>query len=773
MGAVGIAVCTVGESPLPVAMAALTVGAPHVVLVHSTTTRPVAKRIGALLEARDGARQVHYFELSSDDVEAFVKLHDRLGTSHVEEPQAAPGDTLAEVLWRIGGESRCDFHLDYTGGTAAMVSCLVEFHRRWHGISDGTWARSSYVALANDVLRRDDGTAVALDRSLTVAERASLEGFDIEGARFNGDGGALDVLTDDVLRMIMADGASARLVTKTATSLAAAFEWSGGEGYAPDNPLLAKDRMRRGEEAGIVNRKKSRGVASEITAACIVLAALRMRDRAPADVPSLLGPDEELWFGLTAYDVTASDAREGDVPLAEFDLVFRSGNVVVSAEVKSSDGEGTAGAVLRRQLVSRLVLGDAVRVVWWPLRVATGPRSEALERLLAFMGSPFEVAEHRWPQWTSLDKGAREVWRCLSPWILTHSSEPPPPLPEIKMTPLAREEGTRNVDGVPFNTLVTGLGANPMAIAVAQGLALVTSLVTTVVVTSREPGATVAEPREVVDADPLSARATREAITERVTALRAPVALYITPGTKAVTAALTDVHVEREHATELVHVAIGRDQAAVRGGQKATWRRGVPVNWEHHLALRLADVAPCLRYEPLDPDSLDDSMVGWLHAAMAEAVVKEGEAVAPWWAITGSCACANRMCVEELRPWLPSIIIAGRRRALAVLTLPPHVADAAHHLTARVGVARALLGPAGRPVLVVPDSTDREKANGYERSVERAAGGTEGWWLWPGRASANVTVPQLRRDRRDATIAELVKWVRFDATKREDDEEAA
>lgn len=304
-----VLVVTVGLSPLPVALAILTLDCPQVILAHTTATAPVARCIAQVLAPIRTARNLPAaFELvdcgDGDDL-------------------AATATCFTELAETIGDR---DFRLDYSGGTKVMTVAAVVAHMDHHherGLPDRggqwrTWIDDTYGTLVPGSARAEHR---AVETSTLSTELiAALHGMRLQGfyrcapvptaewsTQIDDTIGLLD-RADVVDRNDPEYPAWITCLQNHAAVLATAL--------GLDDPHRLVTSMRTLDDA--------RGSVRELLVALICAWALHGAHPAGG------------WELMVNVHAVPADRNEGTTAVSEADVVVRKGHHVLAIEVKSN-----------------------------------------------------------------------------------------------------------------------------------------------------------------------------------------------------------------------------------------------------------------------------------------------------------------------------------------------------------------------------------------------------------------------------------------------------
>jgi len=587
-------ICTVGLSPTPVALSVLTLEPERLILVCTPSTSGVAAAVEQLVAERDEFRDtptsVRIVEIPESAARDLRGIHGFLGTEQIDSGSPRAG-TVAAALRELGAIRPM---LDYTGGTSVMVAGCVEFHRRLlesEGVDEpGILHRRSYVAIANDVMRFDDGASVLLDDSLSLSERARLHGMELSGWRRG-------FVNSAHLREWGRTLAAAHREATSASSATPAIRWL--RDFEAQGPFrwssetrtasaLFESKTRAGEVPSLDSLD---GALTEALAMILVEHALTL-------VPGVRS--RETWANTKAYRVGAKQES------VEFDLLVRIGNTIIAVEAKrsASDSDRVQTALYRLMRSTPLVFGASIRILLLPLLHTKTELIDGLRRSAALLGVPeravgavldHDAAPTLRDALTDLRRRDHrkalvaqfESWMPARrrPAADTDAPEPagtpetPPPAAPVPL------DMTRDV-----TLTISGIGGSPLAVEVAS-LALPAGERLTVVgsETLLDTVSTHAPISPVVSRfDPQSSVEARQ-ILSRVAGGHPTVRFVITPGTKAVTAAMVDLAaVLQRHGrdVDLMHIDSEHDTATTRRGADLTWRGDRSIDWPHVLSVQ-------------------------------------------------------------------------------------------------------------------------------------------------------------------------------------------
>ncbi len=708
-------ICTVGLSPTPVALSVLTLDPDHVVLVCTASTLPVAASIARLVadrsQYRDTAATVAIVELDERDARDLHGIRAALGTDSVgsgahhggaaEAELGPPDGTLAAVLRGIGARRPV---LDYTGGTSVMVAGVVEFHRRYleaDGVDEeGIRQRRSYVAIANDIMRFDDGTVMPLDDSLDLTERARLHGGQLSGWR------------------------------RGQTSTAQLSEWARSlkETYSSYRRSGDLDLLRAWlddfQQHGPFTWAGSHERPQPLFGAITDTSKPADREGSLAEAHAMIQIEHALTVvpGARYHEtwINSRVTREGESEeFVEIDVLVRVGNTVIGIESKRSfDVSERAEASLYRLMRSLPVaFGAAVRVLIVPTLRPSPAVADQLSRAADLLGVPEwnagAVLAYPGPRTVerALTKEGRGLMRAalseqLARWLPVVRYEPPDPEPvDDHVMPL--------LDPAAEPKTISGIGGSPLAVLTAA-LAMEEGMRLTVV-GSESLLDTLPQSAPVIPSvsrfDPQSPVAARIALL-RAAGASPEVRFVITPGTKAMTAAMVDVAADLERAgrtVDLIHVDAALDEPSTRSGARLAWSHTRTMDWAHVLGLnaRRLEAQDPVQYIVTGPgDPRSGSFAGDPDLdALAEAALRQGLTVARAWRPESDAAGDRRT---------PRLAFLGRRRVIVVS------AEAGRDLKTKIKLRYLLeshaishqfqYGPAARTLFLIDDSSTMRKS---------------------------------------------------------------
>lgn len=606
-----VLVATVGTSPLPVALSILTLRPDRVILVHSVSTQTQAERIEEVVRSHHPSGIASTTEFTFDRVQItdeeatdFIALHARLGTEESERGQDSLWTKLAN-----GGVER--FMLDYTGGTQVMVSALVEFHLRWHS-GDAPWLRC-YAALGgiNSTLALDGppsagfATRLPLYDALTLAERARLHGADIRGLR-------RDKPTEEPLSVILA-----RINVKNSgvKDFQPMCEFRKGFGTYLEYPFGPVGDPFFSTEG----RKIGTGTGAEYLTAQLL---------SNADVQAGRVEEVEVYLGAELHAISGNKER-----LGEFDLLWRYGNIVVGIEVKLGLGKHVQSNKLA-SLATRLIYarqffgGTALTVIVATSGSDDQPYVDAIKslgdaRLLPFgPGSAYSIPpakiEPPTPQEVAADPARGTGWAARAFGADPDEDDSRNQLAQKLEAFVARYLRDRHhgLDDTPESwwaaglsatarvaevaafgetlaTLATGAGGSPLAVELGSLIDGITLFPIGSAMTSSNyarrygnfPDSSVL--RLVLPLGEFDSYTDIRKVIESGPRFNG---FYITPATKAGTAAMTVAGMTAEYSRfDLIYADRRTDRIVTRSGRNLAWDER-SVDWEAHLDAELGEL---------------------------------------------------------------------------------------------------------------------------------------------------------------------------------------
>lgn len=679
-----VLVATVGLSPLPVALAILTLDCPEVILAHTTATEPVADRIVQVLAPIRIARNLPAaFELvdcgDGDDLAAtvtrFTALTDRIGDR--------------------------GFRLDYSGGTKVMTVAAVVAHMDHHharGLPDRggqwrTWIDDIYGTLVPGSARAEHRPVDA--SALTTELIASLHGMQLRNfSRCTPapapDWSTLIEETIDLLKYAdVADDPDPCLLAWVARLHDRAVVLTAALGLDdPHHPVTSKSARSALDDA--------RGSVRELLVALICARALHAAHPAGG---------WELMINVGAFP---ADPNEGNTPVSEADVVVRMGHHVLAIEVKSNAGKALE------------LLGDRVTSMRWVYGTAvtswvTGAQGHqhnndthppvpwsrvkhTCEDLTATMPSMGKVAAPRLDDTT----GSTEVENCLAAWLQSLEAEPAnlPRTVSVRVTPAAVTivpvDGTplavqSAIAGAPSSTTILGLGTAEGNTRLADAF---DKLRKTDIFTYRRV--------------PNSGEAATAAVLKNIR----PAAVMVTPGPKGVTAGLLRVALDANRREAVIHLGIdGTVQRLGKPGTEAQITDFV-VDW----AAQFGD-----RYRRLDPgtgptDPAACAVLSRIRGAFEEigdppTVFVPAESTALDIGVAAPLIVAGRRGCASVHIHIPEAFpepTSGKDRSRIKKRLSKARGDFRTAVRSRSTQVAAIVGEAHKPLLVwstsVPDS---------------------------------------------------------------------
>lgn len=652
-----IALYSVGQSPVPIVLSILTTRPDHIVLIHTSSTASEVRHIKVavkeawdLSEASDTTQvpgasakapttpTFHLFELTEEAAQDFRAAHAKLGTENIA-PAFAPGDpeqaapnsaysnTLLGMMLETFAKPSPLFGLDYTGGTTVMVSALVEFHYRWHrqlGFSESEIQRlRSYISLSNTEIVDDYGTVSPLHSTLTLKQRASLNGYQIAGGVVNLSN-FFELTAEEKQRL---DEPQQQLVSEY---LSHSFTLLNGgprdfEGY---NTVINKafDSLT---EIGVLTlpQTEDQQIKSGDAAELLGIFALLTAFSSKRLKPYFSQKNVEVLQSAKVYD---GSSRE----IAEFDLLLRLGNLILAVEVKSSAEPSlhtplsNLVSMVRHRISSAAIFGTAARLVMWELSAANQqpPRDDtelsqaeltalATETLQTILSTYAQADPVRSIQAVPLPERDATATANVNDDIMKQFSDL---LVQNVSTFLEELEGDLKNHTQEFQTtawpeatpksqlqgatlfpewqhlnnarpaVYSSIGDNEAALHLPAQLEQPPA---TVEVLSYNNGPEIRHTAFWLDQgipintargaeNPQAAAIIQELRSQEHSEATARL-LYLTPGTKAATSALTHSALSRpKHNTDLLHIDIARDQITSRSGSSYAWRQNpISVPW--------------------------------------------------------------------------------------------------------------------------------------------------------------------------------------------------